>query len=266
MSDQNSSTAGALTSMFRLDGKVAVVTGGGSGLGRIGCEIMAEVGAMVIAADINLDAAAETADIINSRGQKAAAMTLDVTDEASVIETFAKVAADHGGTDILFTSAGSSERAPSEELSLEAWNRILNLNLTGVFLCCREGGKQMIAKGEGSIVNVSSMWGHVGGPYNGNASYHATKGAIVNLTRALAVEWGPKGVRVNDIAPTFIDTPLTTPIFTDNSFMTEAKDFIPLRRLGTPQDIAGAILYLASPASGLVTGISVKVDGGWTAR
>lgn len=253
-------------SLFRLDGEVVVVTGAGTGIGRMASETFAAAGASVAATDVDLATAEQTALSIRTIGQTCQAFALDVTDEKTVADVFARVADWQGPTSVLLNNAGIVDKAPTEDLSLTAWQRVVDVNLTGVFLCAQAAGRQMLPRGHGSIINISSIWGHVGGPYSGNLSYHATKGAVVALTRALAVEWGPRGVRVNDIAPTFLETNMTTPLFSDPDLHAELVNTTPLRRLGTPTDLAGALLFLASPASRLVTGHSLRVDGGWTAR
>ena len=252
--------------LFRVDGKIAVITGAGTGIGRMAARVLARAGAAAIATDIDGAAAEQTAAEISGEGLKATAYRMDVTNEDEIVSVFAAVKKDHGPVGILFNNAGIAKKAPSEELSLADWNAVVDVNLTGVFVCAREAGKQMLAEGDGSIINVSSMWGHVGGGYTPNASYHATKSAVIGLTRALAVEWGPRGVRVNDIAPTFLKTKITEALFSDRELHKQLEEFTPLRRTGYPADLAGAILYLASPASALVPGASHKVDGGWTAR
>ena len=167
---------------------------------------------------------------------------------------------------MLVNSVGGGKHVAAMEMSLEDWNEVLTRNLTSTFLCCREAGRRMAARGGGSIVNISSILGHSGGGMYPNSAYHAAKGAVVNLTRALAAEWGRHGVRVNEIAPTFTDTPLAASILRIPEMRQAIEEYTPLRRVAQTGDLAGAILYLAGSASAMVTGHSLFVDGGWLAR
>jgi NAD(P)-dependent dehydrogenase (short-subunit alcohol dehydrogenase family) len=252
--------------LFRLNDRIAVVTGAGNGIGRLAAQALAQAGASVVLADLDQPAAAQAAAEISDAGYRAEARLLDVTDETNLIAMFADVARSHGRIDILVNSAGAARRMATEDTPLEVWNQILAVNLTGVFLCCREAGKQMLKQRSGSIINISSIMGHRGGGIYPNPSYHASKGAIVNLTRALAAEWADRGVRVNDIAPTFVNTRFITGLMADEKTRSAIEARTPLGRVAEVGDLAGAFVYLASPAAAMVTGHSLAVDGGWLAR
>jgi NAD(P)-dependent dehydrogenase (short-subunit alcohol dehydrogenase family) len=238
---------------FRLDGEVAVVTGGASGIGRTVALALAAVGARVASFDL----AAEGKD----------GYAVDVADEAQVAAAFAKVVATHGRLDVLFNNAGIAIRRPSTELTIEDWNKVVAVNMTGVFLCAREAARHMLAGGRGGrIVNTASIMGFSGGGLYPNISYQATKGAVVNMTRALAVEWARQGIRVNAIAPTWVRTPLTRGITEKPELVQRIEQMTPMGRLAEPEEIVGAVLFLASRASAMVTGHTLAIDGGFLAQ
>jgi NAD(P)-dependent dehydrogenase (short-subunit alcohol dehydrogenase family) len=240
-------------SEFRLDGDVAVVTGGASGIGRVVASALAAVGATVAIFDV----------VAAGDG----AYRVDVADEAQVKAAFAEVVARHGRLDVLFNNAGIAIRQPTTDLTLEDWNKVVAVNMTGVFLCAREAARHMLAAGRGGrIVNTASILGISGGGLYPNLSYQATKGAVVNMTRALAVEWAGQGIRVNAIAPTWVRTPLTRAITEQPELVRRIEQLTPMGRFAEPQEIVGAVLFLVSRASAMVTGHVLAIDGGFLAQ
>ena len=239
-------------SEFRLDGEVAVVTGGAAGLGLAVAAAFRAVGAQVAI----LDLAASGPD----------GFKVDVSDEAQVTSAFEQVAKRYGRLDVLFNNAGIAVRRPTMELSLDDWNKVVAVNMTGVFLCAREAARHMLASGRGGrIVNTASIMGFSGCGLYPNISYQATKGAVVNMTRALAIEWAARGIRVNGIAPTWIRTALTRPLTESPEILRRIESLTPMGRIGEPNDIVGAVLFLSTRASALVTGHILAVDGGFMA-
>ncbi|HXH82784.1 MAG TPA: SDR family oxidoreductase [Candidatus Tectomicrobia bacterium] len=237
---------------FRLDGDVAVVTGGASGIGRAVAQAFAAVGATVAIFDL------AGGDGIYQ---------VDVADEAQVTQALADVVARHGRVDVLFNNAGIAIRQPTTDLTLEAWNRVVAVNMTGVFLCAREAARHMLASGRGGrIVNTASIMGFSGGGLYPNVSYQATKGAVVNMTRSLAVEWARRGIRVNAIAPTWVRTPLIRNITERPELVRRIEEMTPMGRLAEVDEIVGGVLYLASRASAMVTGHTLAIDGGFLAQ
>ena len=252
--------------VFRLDGKVALVTGGGSGIGGAAAAALAGAGAAVAILDLDPARAGAVAEELAAAGHRATAHPADVTDEASVERAVEAAAARHGGIDILVNSAGIGIRRAAVELPLADWDKVVAVNLTGTFLCSRAAARHMLRRGGGAIVNLASIMGFSGGGVYPNVSYQATKGAVVNMTRALAVEWASAGIRVNAVAPTWVRTNLTAPLLDQPGIVERIAALTPLGRLATPDEIAWAILYLASPAAAMVTGHTLAVDGGFLAQ
>jgi NAD(P)-dependent dehydrogenase (short-subunit alcohol dehydrogenase family) len=240
-----------------LRGRVAAVTGGAGGIGAACAELLAAAGATVAVLD---------RDVPPALPAGAEAITLDVTDEAAVDAAMAEVAERHGRLDVLVASAGIAIRKPATELSLEDWQKVVDVNLTGVFLCARSAARHMIAAGGGSIVTIASVLGVVGGGVYPNISYQAAKGGVVNLTRALALEWAEHGIRVNAVAPTYVSTRLTAGLVADAGVLRQIQSRTPLGRLAEPGEVADAVLFLAGRGSAMVTGHVLAVDGGYLAQ
>lgn len=248
--------------LFEIPGQVAVITGAARGIGLATAQLLAEAGASVALLDIDGAAASAQAGKI---GARAAGWACDVTSETTVEAVFEQIVRRFGRIDVLVNNAGSAVRKPAIELSMDEWKRILDLNLGAVFLCSRVAARLMQKQGSGAIVNLASIMGFSGGIFP-NASYQASKGGVVNLTRALALEWAADGIRVNAVAPTFVKTDLTVPIFSNPEVLARVKEHTPLGIFPEVGDIAAAILYLASPAARCVTGITLPVDSGYLAR
>jgi len=250
---------------FRLDGEVAAITGAGSGIGRAIAEAFARVGAGIALLDRSESAAKATAATISRAGGRAEVFVTDVTDEAQVDRGFAALGQSFGRLDVLVNSAGIAIRRPAVELPRQDWDQVIAVNVTGSFLCARAAARLMLPRAKGSIVNLASIMGLSGGLYP-NASYQTSKGAIVNMTRALAIEWGRQGIRVNALAPTWVRTEFTATLLARPDVTAEIERNTPMGRVAEVEEVVGAALYLASRASSIVTGHTLAVDGGFLAR
>lgn len=250
--------------LFRLDGKVAVVTGGGRGLGLAITRGLVAHGATVVIGGRDRERLAAAARDLNLERLNGGTHVLDVAREESVAAMVAWVLGTFGRVDVLVNNAGINPhyRAP-EDTSLTEWREIVDVNLTGVFLCCREFGRPMVAQGSGSIINVSSVAGHTG--MAKTTAYCAAKGGVELMTRSLAIDWATKGLRVNALAPGYFETDLTAGVREHPILRERLLSKTPMGRFGAPRELAGAAVFLASDASSYVTGQSLLVDGGWVA-
>lgn len=246
--------------MRRLEDKIALVTGGGAGIGRAIAETFAREGAKVMIADRDGDAAREVADAIVKSNGAASAREVDVTDTAQVKKLMEEIGVAHGRLDVLVNNAGVGERGDFRHLSDEAWERVWSVNLDGTVRCAREAFDLLKASGKASIINLSSIMAtkHT----RQMAVYSATKGAVSALSRSLAVEYAPYGIRVNTLLPGYVETALIGRYLSNPMIAKALLTQTPLRRFGTPQDIANAALFLASDEAAYITGASLNVDGG----
>ncbi|MEM6636685.1 MAG: glucose 1-dehydrogenase [Pseudomonadota bacterium] len=247
------------TPSFRLDGKRAVVVGASRGIG-LGCAVaLAEAGAHVVMAARGIEALSEAAEEMHQLGLSAEAVILDVTDLDAVRELFGEAAP----FDVLVNSAGIARHGPMLETVPQDFDAVLTVNVRAAYFVAQAAAQRMKELGGGSIIQISSQMGHVGGQER--AVYCSTKHAVEGMTKAMAIELGPDQIRVNTLCPTFIRTPLTASTFADPEKVAWINSKIKLGRIGEIEDIMGAVAFLASPASALITGTSILVDGGWTA-
>ena len=250
---------------FKLNGRVAVVTGGAQGIGFACVEALAEAGAHVYITDMNADGAMQAHAAMQAKGYATDAFGMEVTDSAQVDSCAARVMSEKGRVDILVCNAGVARSGvAAEDVTDERWLNVLDINLNGVFWCCRAFGRHMLAAGRGSIVNVGSMSGFIVNKPQAQAYYNASKAAVHHLTKSLAAEWGARGVRVNAVAPTYINTPLNALAKTNKAWYDAWIEGTPMARMGEPDEIAALVLFLASDAASLMTGSIVLADGGYT--
>jgi NAD(P)-dependent dehydrogenase (short-subunit alcohol dehydrogenase family) len=254
-----------LVRLFGLEGEVAFITGAGGAIGAATARAYAQAGAAVVLADRARDAAEKVADEVKAMGGRVLAIGMDVTQEGSVQSAVEEASRQFGKVDILVNNAGINIRKPPHELTVADWQAVMDVNVTGYFLCARAVGVGMLARKTGRIINVASIMGFRGSSITTNLAYNTSKGAVVNFTRTLAGEWAAHGIRVNGIAPTYLLTPLTAKLLADPIHHAKIVARTPMGTVGAPEDLVGAMLYLGSHASRLVTGHVLAVDGGWLA-
>jgi NAD(P)-dependent dehydrogenase (short-subunit alcohol dehydrogenase family) len=250
--------------MERLEGRVALVTGAASGIGKATARRLADEGAAVLLTDVNESLGATTTEELRAAGAKVDFLRHDVASEADWEAAVAKAVEEFGGLDIVVNNAGMGDLATIEETSLEDWQRTIAIDQTGVFLGMKTAAPHLKASGHGSVVNISSIFGTSGG-FGTSPAYHAAKGAVRTLTKNVALHWAAEGVRVNSIHPGFIDTPILDTA-RGTPFEQVMLDLTPMGRLGRPEEIAAGVAYLVSDDASFVTGLELYIDGGYIAR
>ncbi len=243
-----------------LTGKIALVTGAGQGIGAAIAEGLAATGAEVICTDIQRERAEATAQALTSKGYNARAEALDVTDSTAINS----LAATLPPLDILVCNAGIVTNTPAEEMSDAEWDKVITVNLTGVFRTCRGFGRRMLEAGRGSIINIGSMSAQIVNVPQPQCHYNASKAGVHHLTKSLAVEWATRGVRVNAVAPTYIETPLLHGLESQPGLISRWLEMTPAGRMGQPHEVASVVQFLASDASSLLTGSIITADAGYT--
>lgn len=249
---------------FRLDGQVALVTGASRGIGHDLAIALAHAGASVAVAARDRQAVEQLSADLEAEGLAAMPVVLDVQDLSQIERAVADVRDRFGRLDILVNNAGVGANQAAVDITEAHWDEMMSVNLKGLFFCCQAAGRIMLEQGSGRIINMSSQAGVVA--IENHAAYSASKGGVNLLTKVLALEWSAQGVTVNAVAPTFVHTPGTAERLSSPEFLAGVLDRIPVGRVGTTTDVAGAVIYLASQAAAMVTGHVLLVDGGWTAR
>lgn len=247
--------------MFSLVGKKAFVTGGAQGIGKSAALAFAEAGADVAIVDLDMGKAEAAVVELRSRGVRSLAVKCDVTNPADVDAMIARVVDEFGTIDIAFNNAGICINESAETMSFESWKKVIDINLTGIFLTARAAGRVMIKKGRGAIINTASMSGHIVNQPQPQCAYNASKAGVIMLTKSLAVEWAPHGVRVNCISPGYIGTAMTLKA---TQWIPAWEAATPQKRMGRPEELTSALVYLASDSAGFTTGTDLVIDGAFT--
>jgi NAD(P)-dependent dehydrogenase (short-subunit alcohol dehydrogenase family) len=249
---------------FSLQGQVGIVTGGGQGLGRVFCKAFAEAGADIVVAEVNPESGPATVSELQEMGHRALFVETDVSSPASARAMVESALDEFGRIDFLMNNAGITKWAAAEDVAAQDWMDVIDVNLSGVFYCSQAVARHMIGHGGGRIINIASMSGLIANRPQPQASYNASKAAVIHLTKSLAAEWAPHNIRVNAIAPGYMDTPMAQPFFEDPQYGGVWIDAIPMKRPGQPEELAPIAVLLASEASSYMTGTTVVVDGGYT--
>jgi len=256
----------SVLSLYELSNRKAIVTGAGQGLGQAMAMALAEAGADVVIADINIDTAQQTAAEIEKLGRKSLVVKMDVSKSDEINQAIDMVIKEFGRIDILVNNAGINRRVPAEKMSETDWRKVIDVNLTGVFLCSQAVGRQMIKQKSGRIINIASMSGIVLNRGVTQIAYYAAKAGVILLTKTLAVEWAKYNIWVNSISPGWMRTSLVESEFiADKKKYQEIIEDTPMRRFGEPKELGPAVVYLASEASSFVTGENLVIDGGYVA-
>lgn len=250
---------------FSLKDQVALVTGGGQGLGRIFCLAFAEAGADVAVIDINPQTGREVEKEVAALGRRSIFVQTDITDRSQLLSMMEKVLSELGKIDVLMNNAGITIWGDAETTTEEEWRKVIDVNLNGLFLCAQIVGKHMIERNQGRIINIASMSGQIVNRPQNQASYNTSKAAVIHLTKSLATEWARFNIRVNSISPGYMGTSMAKPFFEDPKYGGVWTSLIPMQRPGKPEELGGVAVFLASDASSYVTGSDVVVDGGYTA-
>ncbi|HEY9575372.1 MAG TPA: SDR family oxidoreductase [Lachnospiraceae bacterium] len=255
---------GFLEKMFSLEGKVALVTGGGRGIGQVICQQLSKAGADI--AIFSRSGASQTVDLIKAEGGKALDIIADATKEKEVVAGMQKIIEHFGRLDIVVNNAGVCYHKDAFEASVEEWREVLDINLTGEYIVCREAARIMIEHGfQGNIINMASMSGHIVNIPQMQAAYNASKAGVIHMTKSLAIEWIDKNIRVNSISPGYVSTPMSVdPDFVPKELMDAWLPLFPMHRMAKPEELCGAIIWLCSESAGYTTGVDILLDGAYT--
>jgi NAD(P)-dependent dehydrogenase (short-subunit alcohol dehydrogenase family) len=255
-----------MSTPFDLDNKTAIITGAGRGIGRAIARTLAHAGANIGVAEFDKEGGQDAVNELETLGVNAHFIQTDVRDSASVSNMVQGFKEHFGSLEVMVNNAGICRNTPSEEVVDEAWLEVINVNLNGVFWCCRAAGQVMLEQGHGSIINIASMSGIVANTPQPQSAYNASKAGVILLTRSLASEWAARGVRVNSVSPGYIGTDMTKRGMDTQGWGERWLSLTPMGKLGEPSDVANAVLYLASDGASYCTGTNLVVDGGYTSQ